>query len=355
MRICGRESLDALRRGVHLRSPKADVQSTIAQTIIHRLSGSRISAAISVLILAVAAFILYRLVRDVDVAKVVAALEAQSIKQIAVAAAFVIAGYFTLTFYDLFALRTIGCNAVPYPVAALASFTSSTIGHNLGAAVLTGGLVRLRIYADWGLTVVDIGKIAVITGMTFWLGNAFLLGGAVTYAPETATAIDHMPSSINRAIGLAALSAIACYLTWLAGQRRAIGRAPWRIVLPNMRFTLLQIAIGATDLCLVTLAMYAVLPSTPEVGFLPVLVTFLTAALLGTVSHAPGGLGVIEATMLIGLPQFPREEFLAALLTFRVLYFVLPLCLAALSLGLRELRMLAPAATAHRGRSDRDA
>src|SRR4029077_2121429 len=278
----------SLRRGVHLRSPKADVTSTTAQTIIHRLSGSRISAAISLLVLAVAAFTLYRLVRDVDFAKVVAAIEAQPIKQIAVAAAFVVAGYFTLTFYDLFALRMIGCHAVPYPVAALASFTSSTIGHSLGAAVLTGGLVRQRIYAAWGLTVVDVGKIAVITGMTFWLGNAFLLGGAATYAPETASAVDHMPSSINRAIGLAALSAIVCYLTWLAGRPRSIGRSPWRVVLPNMRFTLVQIWIGATDLCLVTLAMYTLLPSSPSVGFLPVFVTFLTAALLGTVSHAPG-------------------------------------------------------------------
>jgi uncharacterized membrane protein YbhN (UPF0104 family) len=338
-----------------LRSPKADVTSTIAQTIFHRLSGSRISAAISLLILAVAAFTLYGLVRDVDVTKVVAALEAQSIKKIAIAGAFVVAGYFTLTFYDLFALRTIGRHAVPYPVAALASFTSSTIGHSLGAAVLTGGLVRLRIYAGWGLTVVDVAKIAVITGMTFWLGNAFLLGGAVAYAPEAASAIDHMPLSINRAIGLAALSAIACYLTWLAIRPRAIGRSGWRIVLPNMRFTLVQIGIGATELGLVTLAMSALLPSNPSVGFLSVLVTFLIAALLGTVSHAPGGLGVIEATMLIGLPQFPKEEFLAALLTFRVLYFLLPLCLAALSLGLRELRMLAPTATARRARPDQNA
>ena len=144
-------------------------------------------------------------------------------------------------------------------------------------------------------------------------------------------------------------------LTWLAGRPRAIGRSPWRIVLPNMRFTLLQIGIGATDLCLVTLAMYTLLPSNPDVGFLPVFVTFLTAALLGTVSRAPGGLGVIEATMLIGLPQFPREEFLAALLTFRVLYFLLPLCLAALSLGLRELRMLAPAAGVRGARHAPDA
>jgi len=135
--------------------------------------------------------------------------------------------------------------------------------------------------------------------------------------------------------------AVACYLVWLVPRPRAIGRSGWRLALPNFRFTLVQIGIGALDLTFVTLAMYALLPSTPTVDFATVLVIFLTAAFLGTVSHAPGGLGVIEATMLIGFPQFQKEELLAALLTFRVLYFLLPLFLAALSLGLRELRMLA--------------
>jgi len=40
--------------------------------------------------------------------------------------------------------------------------------------------------------------------------------------------------------------------------------------------------------------------------------------------------------MLVGLPQFPKEELLASLLVFRVLYFVIPLCLAAILLGARE-------------------
>ena len=338
--------------GVHRRTLKPTVKSSIAQTITSRLGRSTISAAISLSILAVALFTLYALLRDVDVAKVVTALKAQSIEKIAIASTFVVAGYVTLTFYDLFALRTIGRHKVPYSVAALASFTSSTIGHSLGAAVLTGGLIRLRIYSGWGLTVVDIAKIAFVTGMTFWLGNAFLLGGATAYAPEAATAVDHLPSWINRSLGLLGLFSIACYLIWLTPRPRAVGRSGWRIVLPNLRFTLLQIGIGALDLTLITLAMYLLLPSTPIVGFATVLVIFLTAALLGTVSHAPGGLGVIEATMLIGLAQFQREELLAALLTFRALYFVLPLFLASLSLGLRELRMLARPASAHRDHSE---
>ena len=327
---------------------KQAVTSAIGQRINSRLGRGTISAVISLAVLAAAAFVLYELLHDADFGKVFATLKAQSVQKITIAAIFVVAGYVTLTFYDYFALHAIGRGKVPYAVAALASFTSFTIGHSLGAAVLTGGLIRFRIYSAWGLTVLDIAKIAFITSITFWLGNAFLLGGATAYAPEAAAAVDHLPLWINRTIGVSALVAIACYLLWLAPRRRVIGRSGWRIVLPSLRFTLVQIGIGALDLTLITLAMYAVLPPNPPVGFITMMVPFLTATLLGTVSHAPGGLGVIEVTMLLGLPQFQREELLAALLTFRALYFVLPLLLATLSLGVRELHLLTRSASARR-------
>jgi len=320
------------------------VTGTIAHTIASQLGRSTIGAAISVAILGGVGYTLYELLRGIEPDKVLAAFADQSAQELAAAGVFVAAAYVALTFYDLFALHTIGRHKVPYAVAALASFTSSTIGHNLGAAVLTGGLIRLRIYSVWGLTVTDVAKIAVLTGITFWLGNALLLGGATAYIPEAASTVDHLPSWLNRAIGLAGLLGIGCYLLWLAPTPRAIGRSGWRIVLPNFRFTLLQIGIGAIDLILVTLAMYTLLPATPAVSLPNVMVVFLAATLLGTVSHAPAGLGVIEATMLVGLPQYPREALLAALLTFRALYFLLPLFLATASLGIRELRVLTRAA-----------
>jgi glycosyltransferase 2 family protein len=325
---------------------KQAVTSAIGQRVNSRLGRGTISAVISLAVLVVAAVILYKLLHDADFGKVIATLKAQSLGKITVAALFVVAGYVTLTFYDYFALHAIDRGKVPYTVAALASFTSFTIGHSLGAAVLTGGLIRFRIYSAWGLTVFDIAKIAFITSITFWLGNAFLLGGATVYAPEAAAAVDHLPLWANRTIGLGALFAIACYLLWLAPRRRSIGRAGWSMMLPSFRFTLVQIVIGALDLMLITLAMYTVLPPDPPIGFITMMVPFLTATLLGTVSHAPGGLGVIEVTMLLGLPQFQREELLAALLTFRALYFVLPLLLATLSLGVRELHLLTRTASA---------
>ena len=61
------------------------------------------------------------------------------------------------------------------------------------------------------------------------------------------------------------------------GPSITIGRAGWRILLPSFRFTLVQIAIGALDLTLITLAMYTVLPPDPPVGFITMMIPFLTA------------------------------------------------------------------------------
>jgi hypothetical protein len=175
------------------------------------------------------------------------------------------------------------------------------------------------------------------------LGNVAVLGGVVSYAPHALSAIDHLPAWINRLFGLTGLFAILCYLAWLVPRQRIVGRADWRIVLPGLRGTLLQIGIGAVDRCLASLSIFMLLPDSPSVGFTTIVMVFVIATLLGTVSHAPGSLGVVEAAILVGLPQYPREELLATLLTFRVLDFFLPLLLATMMFGLRELRLVARA------------
>jgi uncharacterized membrane protein YbhN (UPF0104 family) len=331
---------------VHCSRPIPNVTSSTARTGVQRLGRNSLGVALSLLIVACVGIALWHLLRDIDAGKVIAAFTAQPIRNIAIAGVFVVLGYITLTFYDVFALHVIGRRTIPFHVAALASFTSYTIGHSLGAATLTGAVVRLRVYSPWGLNVLDIAKIAFVTGMTFWLGNAFVLGGAMAYAPEAASVVDRLPPWINQIFGLSALLGIASYLAWLVPRPRTVGYANWKLVLPSARLTLVQTGIGAMDLCLVTAAMYTLLPQSPAVDFVPVLVIFVTATLLGTVSHVPGSLGVIEAALLIGLPQYPKEELLAALLTFRVAYFVIPFLLAMLVLGLRELGLVARPGTA---------
>jgi uncharacterized membrane protein YbhN (UPF0104 family) len=318
---------------------KLEALSALLRTIDDRIGWNRIGMAISAAIVAGSLFILYGLLRHIDIDKVIEAIRATPLQTIQSASLFVAAGYVTLTFYDYFALRTIGRREVPYRTAAFASFTSYTIGHNLGAAVFTGGAVRLRIYSAWGLGIVDVAKIAFITGLTFWLGNGFVLSLALTYAPDAAAAVTHLPTWATRSLGLAGLLVIAGYVAWLLPQPRLIGRASWQIALPDARLTLVQIAIGVLDFAAGSLAFYMLMPALPATDFVVVAVAFVAATLLGFISHAPGSLGIFDAMMLIALTQFEKEELLASLLMFRLLYFIVPFAVAVLTLGLRELSL----------------
>jgi uncharacterized membrane protein YbhN (UPF0104 family) len=249
----------------------------------------------------------------------------------------VVCAFFTLTFYDLFALRTIGKRHIPYRIAALSSFTSYTIGHNIGATVFTGGAIRFRIYSDWGLSAIDVAKICFISGLTFWLGNMFVLGIGMAWHPAAADAIDLLPAWINRLIALGCIAGIFIYLVWLATGRRELGQNGWCVTLPSARLTLLQILIGVVDLGFCATAMYILVPVEPHVGFVSVSVVFILATLLGFASHAPGSLGVFDAAMLVALPEFGKEQMLASLLLFRVLYFVIPFAISVSIMGSREL------------------
>jgi uncharacterized membrane protein YbhN (UPF0104 family) len=308
-----------------------------ARLIDQKIGWNRIGLALSLVIIASAAVVLYRILRGIDGAELVEALKATEWLDVLLASLFVAAGYFTLTFYDLFALRTIGASHIPYRIAALAGFTSYSIGHNIGASVFTGGAVRYRVYSAWGLTAIDVAKICFIAGLTFWLGNVAVLGLGIAYVPQAASAIDQLPPWINRVIAFAALGLLAGYVAWVWVKPRVIGRSDWVVTLPGGSLTLLQIVIGIVDLACCAAAMFVLLPDDPHVAFIKLAVIFVSATLLGFASASPGGLGVFDAAMLVALIEFEREELLAGLLLFRLLYYIIPFALSLLILGVREL------------------
>lgn len=301
----------------------------------------KIGVAISLTIIAVAGYVLYEMLKNLNFSEVVQAMRNTPPQSILLAGLCVAAGYFTLTFYDLFALRTIGKNDVPYRIAAFAAFTSYSVGHNVGASVLTGGAVRYRVYSAYGLNAIDVAKICFLAGLTFWLGNAAVLGLGVAYHPDAASSIDHLPHWMNRILGLCIIAGLTAYVAWVWNKPRVVGRGTWTVTLPGGRLTLLQIVIGIVDLTFCSLAMYILMPATPHVAFVVVAVIFVSATLLGFASHSPGGLGVFDAAMLYGClhfqSAFDREELLASLLLFRVLYYYVPFAISLALLSVREL------------------
>src|SRR5216683_291434 len=120
-------------------------------------------------------------------------------------------------------------------------------------------------------------------------------------------------------------------------QPRRVGRGPWAVVLPGGPLTLLQNAIGIVGFGFFALAMYVLVPDEPNLGFVVVAVIFVSATLLGFASHSPGGLGVFDAAMLVGLWQMDREDLLAGMLLFRVLYYLAPFVISVILLTFREV------------------
>jgi glycosyltransferase 2 family protein len=313
--------------------------TTLGRGFKERIGWKRLGIAASLLIIAFAITTLVRTLKGVDTGVILTALTEIPPGHIALSALCVTGAFCTLTFYDFFALRTIGKKHVPYRIAALSSFTSYSIGHNIGATVFTGGAIRFRIYSDYGLSAIDVAKICFLSGLTFWLGNLFVLGFGMAWHPWAASAMDLLPPAMNRLIALGCLAGIAVYFIWLVmgKNRRELGQNGWKVVLPSARLTLLQILIGVVDLGFCALAMYLLMPAQPGIDFISLAVVFILATLLGFASHAPGSIGVFDAAMLVALPQFGREQLLATLVVFRILYFLIPFGIAISVMGMREL------------------
>jgi glycosyltransferase 2 family protein len=304
-----------------------------------RIGWKRVGIVASLVIIAFAITTLVRTLKGIDTGVMLVALTNISPHHIALAALCVVCAFCTLTFYDFFALRTIGKKHVPYRIAALSSFTSYSIGHNIGATVFTGGAIRFRIYSDYGLSAVDVAKICFLSGLTFWLGNTFVLGIGMAWHPAAASAMDQLPAAINQLIAFGVLAAIGSYLVWLilGDERRELGQNGWMVRLPSAPLTLVQILIGVVDLGFCAMAMYLLMPGEPHIDFLSLAVVFILATLLGFASHAPGSIGVFDAAMLVALPQFGKEQLLATLVVFRILYFMIPFGIAISIMGAREL------------------
>jgi uncharacterized membrane protein YbhN (UPF0104 family) len=298
-----------------------------------RLKG--LGILVSIAIAAIAIFALTHTLKRIDTNEVFEVIRHTNVSLIALAAMLVITSYVSLTFYDLLALRTIGRTDIPYRIAALASFTSYPIAHGVGAVSLISPVIRYRIYSHNGLSAFDVANICFLTGLTFWLGNLTALGIGLFFAPDAIGVVDFLSPKVNQWIAAALLLGVAGFLAWCWFPRN-IGTKRWPVRLPSGPLVLLQIVIGVFDLGAAALAMYVLIPAGPNIGIFPIMAVFIAATLLGFASHTPAGIGVFDATFLIGLGKDDKEPLIAALLMFRLMYHFLPFVLALSLFGVVE-------------------
>ncbi|UXC90791.1 bifunctional lysylphosphatidylglycerol flippase/synthetase MprF [Sphingobium sp. RSMS] len=256
--------------------------------------------------------------------------------RLAAALALTAASYIALTFYDYVALRIVG-RPLPWRTAALASFCSYTLSHNLGLSLLTGGSARYRIYTAAGLEGGDIARIIASAGLSFW-GGVFVLAGALMLVHPAGIGIMGWTIGMpwQRLAGGAILLTAAAVLLLLARPARAPRLFGWRLALPTQGQALAQIGVACIDLAAASAALFILVPGIAPALYPTLFLAYGLAVIVTLVSHVPGGLGIFEAVIVATLPDVDRPSLLAALIAYRLIYYLIPLLLGVVAIALHE-------------------
>lgn len=299
--------------------------------------GHRVGYVVALIILAAALFGLRHELRVFHYDQIVRAIGAVPSSRILLAIALTAIAFLILSGYDALALRFAG-HPLPYHRVAAGSALSYAISQTIGFALVTGGAIRYRLWSAWGLSTTDIARAVSFVGATFAIGVATLAGVALLLEPATMLASMHVSSFVARIAGATLLLLVVAYIAWTALLRgRPITFRGWSIPTPGPGVAFAQIALGLVDWTVASLVLWVLFPVGSAPAFVPFAGVFVLAHFAGVASHVPGGVGVFEALMLVALrPTVPADAAIAALVVYRVVYYLLPFIAAASALAIRE-------------------
>jgi uncharacterized membrane protein YbhN (UPF0104 family) len=312
-------------------------------------AGPRLKWSVALGGLALAGFLLFRTLARYSFADLRDAVAAVPANRIFLAIGFAAASYLCLTLFDVLGLRY-ARKPLPYWKAALTSFTALSLGHNIGLAALSSGAVRYRFYARWGLTAQEVAKVILFCATTVGFGLMILGGIALIARPESAQAITGVPRAAAIALGTVCLVLPLIYLALTAYARNApaLHIFSWSFALPTPSLALAQLVVGPLNFAFVAACLYQALTAVSDVSYPDVAIVYAIANATTLISHAPGGVGVVEwvVTSLV-----PGAHVVGAALVFRSVYYFLPLCLGAVALSASEIIFKKPRLSAS-SRSD---
>lgn len=288
---------------------------------------------IALAIIALAAALLYHTLSGYSLDEIVQSIKAIPLQRLLFAGAFAAASYFCLSCFDWLAVRYAG-KPLPYHRTALASFCSLSLGHNIGFAALSSGAVRYRFYSRWGMTPGQIAKVIIFCGVTVGLGLLTLAGVALLLRPDLAAKMTGLTPPLAMGIGGLCLALSAAYLLAAAFVRRKVTIRGWSLPMPDVKLAAAQIGIGSANFACVAACLHQTLSAVGELPYFAVAAAYVIANGSALLTHVPGGLGVIESVVMFLLPG---GKLVGALVMFRVIYFLVPLCIGGPLFGITEL------------------
>lgn len=300
----------------------------------HRVKKA-IGIAVSTLLAGLAGWVLFRTFQRISFADVIAQMRAVPGTTLAVAALCAAGAFTTLACYEVAVVRYVKhCIGRSRPM--LTAFIAFPLGHAVGQAMLSGGAIRYRMYTPAGFSATEVGATVLLANLPYALAFGLFLDIALVVAADTLEPLFRVSSEWLRVLGGIGLVKDLGYMVLIALRRKPVRLGGWSVNLPTPAMTLLQYVVGIIDVALVSSVLFLLLPESAGLSYLPFLAVYLASVLAGVLSHVPAGLGVLESMLLLLLPDVPPEQLLAAVLTYRALYEIVPVLLALALWGVFE-------------------
>lgn len=277
------------------------------------------------LLLVGAIWVVHREFRNLSIADVTRAMEAIPHSALWWGAGLTVVAYLVLAIYDWLGAHYAG-RPSNWGRALLASFCGYSLAHNLGFAAVSGAAVRFRLYSAWGYSPLEIGKVVGFTSLTFGLGGMALGGMVLLIEPEVLPwAGTHLPRWALQLVALPLFGVVIAYVL-LSRFRRSVCLFGHEVDLPGVRMAVAQSLLATVDVAITAAIFYVLLPPAEGLTFLRFIGIYLAAYALGITASVPGGLGVFDGAIIIGLaPYMGAAEVVGALLVFRLYYYIVPL------------------------------
>ncbi|MDX3977375.1 lysylphosphatidylglycerol synthase domain-containing protein [Shinella sp.] len=273
-------------------------------------------------------YILYKDLRGLSLDEFMASINAIPLSGWILACLATLVAYAALAAYDHLALEHIG-HRISLWFITITSFTTYALSHNIGASVFSGALVRYRAYTSKGLTGSEVGVLVAFCSFTFALGTFVLFGLVLVLEPAIIERFaDFLPIEAALSTGWLILALVALYVVGSLVGFRPVHTRWLRLEYPKPSLVFRQLVIAPIELIGAAAIIYFVLPAQGNPGFFIVLGIFLASFSVALLSHAPGGIGVLELVFIAGLPDMDPATVLAALAVFRLFYLIIPFIMA---------------------------
>ncbi|TYO84723.1 UPF0104 family protein [Oceanicella actignis] len=228
---------------------------------------------------------------------------------------------------------------MPLRIVAVGGFLGYSFGNTIGISVVSGGAVRYRIYSAFGLNAFEVASVSAFVALAFGFGITVIGLGALAIHPYALEGIvPFAPATIRVWAGLGAVALVAL-LGWLSLTGATLRIRKAEISAPSPGILVGQLVFTLIDTAMAALTLHVLLPQgAPD--FLTFLAIFSAAAMAGVLSHVAGGVGVFESVVIAAMPAgVPLEQVAAALLLYRIIYYLVPFALALGVVALNEGRL----------------